>query len=498
MSSKRLEMSIVKRFLELRLNSKLSQRQVAKSLSCSRRTIQRYERLMREKGLTDPHLLKSLSAADLFTRLGLKSNCSLLRKSHCLPDYPYIHTELTKPHVTLALLWEEYLLSDHPMGYKYSQFCEHYRRWKKSLSVTMRQEHRAGEKVFVDYAGTPLKIIVNPKTGEFREAQLFVGVLGASSYTFCELSWSQRLPEWLMSHRRMFEYFGGVPEIIVPDNLKSGVTKPDRYEATVNRSYEALATHYGSCVIPTRVVKPKDKAKVESGVLLASRWILASLRNKEFDSLEAANEAVSIRLEKLNNKVMRQLKKSRRELFESIDQPALRQLNPSSYVFSEWKKARVNIDYHIAFAGCFYSTPYQLVGKEVEVRATQSVIEIFHGSQRVASHCRSYRAGHCSTDFSHRPTSHQEYLKWTPERITHWASQKGPQTGLFIKALISSKAHSEQGYRAALGVIRLADKYGASGYLLIPSDFHRLFMTSSPGVPSHSCMIDYALTHRFW
>ena len=246
-------MSLVKRFLELRLNSKFSQRQVAKSLGCSRRTIQRYEQLMREKGLIDPHLIKSLSEETLFNRLGLQSNCSLLRKSYCLPDYLYIHTELTKPHVTLALLWEEYF-SDHPMGYKYSQFCEHYRRWKKSLSVTMRQAHRAGEKVFVDYAGTPVKIIVNPKTGEVREAQLFVGVLGASSYTFCELSWSQCLPDWLMSHRRMFEYFGGVPEIIIPDNLKSGITKPDRYEATVNRSYEELARI--SHKLPTAVVQP--------------------------------------------------------------------------------------------------------------------------------------------------------------------------------------------------------------------------------------------------
>ena len=459
MSAKRLKMKTIRKLLELRIQAQVSQRQVSKVLGCDRKVIRRYERLATMSGLTDFNLVQELSDEELFTRLGLQSNCSLLRKSYCFPDYLYIHTELTKPHVTLALLWEEYF-SDHPMGYKYSQFCEHYRRWKKSLSVTMRQEHRAGEKVFVDYAGTPVKIIVNPKTGEIREAQLFVGVLGASSYTFCELSWSQCLPDWLMSHRRMFEYFGGVPEIIIPDNLKSGITKPDRYEATVNRSYEELATHYGSCVIPARIVKPKDKAKVEAGVLFASRWILASLRNKEFYSLSEANEAVGILLEKLNNKTMRQLKKSRRELFESIDQPTLRRLNPSAYVFSQWKKARVNIDYHIAFDGCFYSTPYQLVGKEVEVRATQSVIEVFHGSHRVASHCRSDRPGHCSTNFSHRPKSHQEYVKWTPERITHSASQKGPQVGLFVKSLVSSKPHPEQGYRAALGVIRLSDKYG--------------------------------------
>ena len=324
----------------------------------------------------------------------------------------------------------------------------------------MRQEHKAGEKAFVDYAGSTFPIIVNRKTMETREAQLFVGTMGSSSYTYCEVTCTQKLPDWLMSHRRMFEYFGGVPHILVPDNLKSGISKPCRYEATVNRSYEEMSRYYGTCVIPARRQSPKDKGKVEAGVLLTSRWVLAALRNETFYSLEEANEAIQLLLHKINNKPMRQLKKSRRELFETIDKPSLRPLPTTPYVFSEWKQARVNIDYHVAFDGSFYSVPHQLVQKQVEIRATDTVVEVFRLHERIASHRRSYRQGSFTTNFDHRPVSHQEHLKWTPERIVRWAAQKGPDVALFIQSLISSKAHPEQGYRAAVGVIRLADKYG--------------------------------------
>jgi transposase len=322
----------------------------------------------------------------------------------------------------------------------------------------MKQEHKAGEKVFIDYAGRTLEI-VNPETGEVRDAQVFVGVLGASNYTYVEATWSQSLSDWLMSHRRMFEFFDGVPQILVPDNLKSGVTKPNRYEATINRSYQDLSEHYGTCVIPARVRKPKDKAKAEGGVLLASRWIMAALRNKTFYSLEELNEAIAILLEKLNNKKMRYYKKSRKELFESIDKPALGQLRSTPYIFSEWKKAGINIDYHIEFDNHFYSTPYQLVKEQVDIRATSQTVEVFYKSKRVASHQRSYRKGNFTTNPSHRPKSHQAQAEWTPERIIGWAKQKGDNIALFVQHLITTKPHPEQGYRAALGIIRLADKY---------------------------------------
>lgn len=462
MAATRLAMNKIQELFRLRFQLRLSHREVGRCLGCGRTTVQDYEKRAVQAGLDSFEKINSLSESELLTRLNLKikTQCfwAPLRKQDFLPDWNSIKTELSKKHVTLALLWEEYL-EDNPGGYSYPQFCVHYRRWREKLSVVMRQEHKAGEKVFVDYAGRTVDVI-DPQTGEVRETQIFIGVLGASSYTYAEATWSQKLPDWLMSHRRMFEYFDGVPQILVPDNLLSGITKPDRYEAAVNRSYQNLSEHYGTCVIPARSRKPRDKAKAEAGVLLASRWILAALRNKKFYSLEELNEAIAVLLEKLNNKKMRHFKKSRRELFETIDRPALGNLRAESYVFSEWKKARVNIDYHIVFDDHFYSVPYQLVKEEVDIRATSHTVEIYYKSKRVSSHRRSNQKGGFSTDPGHRPPSHQAHVKWTPERIINWAKQKGSDIGLFVQYLITSKAHPEQAYRAALGVIRLSDKYG--------------------------------------
>lgn len=463
MAAERLALKTIKRLLELRFQAKLSQRQVARTLGCARRTVQRYEQQALASGLNDFAQINLLSESELLRRLGVDdSNNSFfapLRKDRALPDWPELHQELSKKHVTLALLWEEYK-GDNPEGYQYTQFCEHYRRWKQKLSICMRQDHKAGEKAFVDYAGRTVDVI-DPDTGEVRAAQIFIGVLGASSYTYVEASWTQSLPDWLMSHRRMLEYFDGVPQILVPDNLKSAVEKPDRYEAKINDSYAEMATHYGTCVIPTRVRKPKDKAKVEAGVLLASRWVLAALRNKTFYSLEALNAAITGLLDKLNEKKMRYFKKSRRELFETIDKPALGRLRSDPYIYAEWKSAGVNIDHHIEYDNHFYSAPYQLIKREVQVRATSQIVEIFYRSERVASHRRSYRKGKFTTEPSHRPPSHQAHLEWTPERMISWAKSKGDNVALFVRHLIETKAHPEQGYRSALGIIRLSDKYGA-------------------------------------
>ena len=463
MAAERLAMKTIKELFHLRFQLKLSQEKVKQRLGCGKATVYDYEQRAKKAGLDTYEKIEVLTEDELLLRLNLKtkSQCfwaPLRKEENLLPDWSYIKTELSKKHVTLALLWEEYK-EEHPEGYSYSQFCVHYRRWRETLSVTMRQEHKAGEKVFVDYAGSTVDII-SPTTGEVRSAQIFVGVQGASNYTFVEATWSQSLSDWLMSHRRMFEFFNGIPQILVPDNLRSGITKPDRYEATVNRSYQDLAEHYGTCVIPARVKKPKDKAKAEAGVLLASRWILAALRNKTFYSLPELNEAIEVLLEKLNNKKMRHYKKSRRELFEIIDKPVLGKLRSTPYVFSEWKQARVNIDYHIVFDDHFYSVPYQLVKAEVSIRATSQTIEVFYKSKRVASHLRSHRKGKFTTDPDHRPKAHQAQTEWTPERIINWAKQKGENIGLFVQNLITTKAHPEQAYRAALGVIRLSDKYG--------------------------------------
>ncbi len=460
MAARRLVMKNIRELFRLRLEAGLSQRRVARVLGCGRSTLYEYEKKALTAGIKEFHQIKDLSDEQLLNLLGLKSDLSLqqVKSKRPLPDWNEIHQELSKKHVTLSLLWTEYK-GEHSCGYQYTQFCELYRRWSEKLSVSMRQSHKAGEKVFVDYGGTPLEV-VDSRTGEILRAELFVGVLGRSSYMYVEATWTQGLSDWLMSHRRMFEFFGGVPQIVVPDNLRSGVTKPDRYEAVVNRSYEELCDYYGSCVIPSRVGRPRDKAKVESGVLLASRWILASLRDRRFFSLYEANEAIRVCLERINNRRMRHFGKSRRELFEQIDRPVLGRLPVRPYELAFWKRATVNIDHHIVFEDHFYSVPYHLVKRGVEIRATERLLEIFFRNIRVASHRRSFSRGGYSTETSHRPPSHQKHLEWSPERIINWGRQKGKNTGLFIKLLIESKKHPEQGYRSALGVIRLARKYG--------------------------------------
>ena len=462
MAAKRLEMRDIKRLFELRFKARLSQRQVARALGCGKTTVVDYELRAKRRGLCNYDQISSLNESELLSRLGLgvlTSHKGSSLKDKPLPEWHTVNQELkSKKHVTLALLWSEYR-ETYPTGYSYSQFCEHYRRWQHKLSVTLRQDHLGGEKVFVDYAGSTVDI-VDPITGEFRQAQIFVGVLGASSYTYCEATWTQQLPDWIMSHRRMFEFFGGVPQVTVPDNLKSGVTKSNRYEAKINRTYQDLAFHYGTCIIPARSGKAKDKAKAEAGVLVVSRWIIAALRHHTFYSLEELNSYISKLLLKINDRLLRYVNKSRRELFETLDLPALGQLCSEPYQYAEWRKARVNIDYHIEFEGHFYSAPYQLTKERVDVRVTATTVELFYKSKRVASHYRSHRKGQATTSDSHRPASHKAHLEWTPSRIINWSKSKGGATGTFIEQLLSSKPHPEQGYRSALGVIRLADKYG--------------------------------------
>ena len=374
------------------------------------------------------------------------------------PDYGYLHKELKKKGLTLRLLWEEYS-SSYPDGYRYSQFCHLYHNWERHIEPSLRQSHKAGEKMFADYAGMTMPV-VDRDSGEVREAQIFVAALGASNYTYAEATWTQELPNFIGSHVRAFSFFGGVPKAVVPDNPKQGVTKACYYDPDINPTYQELATYYGVAIIPARPGKPKDKAKAESAVQVAERWILAPLRNRVFFSLSELNEAILGLLVKLNERPFQKLEGSRKKLFEEIDKPALRPLPEKPYEFAWWKKAKANIDYHIEVEGSYYSVPYKLIGQRVDVRLTSGVVEILYNSKRIASHLRSYKKGSYSTTPEHRPKSHQKYLEWTPSRIIAWAKETGEATAKLTQKIIESKPHPEQGYRACLGIVRLAKRYG--------------------------------------
>jgi transposase len=368
-----------------------------------------------------------------------------------------IHQELKRQAVTLHLLWEEYREA-HPKGYGYSQFCEIYRQWARKLKPSMRQVHRAGEKTFVDFSGKRPHI-VDRHTGEETPVELFVAALGASSFTYAEATESQKLPCWVEAHTHMVEYFGGSTEIWVPDQLKSGVRDPCRYEPTINRTYQELAEHYGAVVIPARQGEPRDKAKVESAVQVAQRWILARLRNRTFFSLAELNAAIWELLDLLNDRPMQKVGLSRRELYERLDRSALKPLPVSRYEVAEWTHCRVNIDYHVDVERHPYSVPYQLLHEQVEARYTTSIVEIFYKGRRITSHRRRYDH-QPSTKPEHMPSAHRAHAEWTPSRLIRWAEKTGPATGKLVAEILKSRPHPEQGYRACLGIMRLGRRYG--------------------------------------
>ena len=374
------------------------------------------------------------------------------------PDPVWIHTELKKLGVTLELLHLEYL-EQHPDGYRYTQFCDYYRKWLKRRGLRMRQIHRAGDKLFVDYSGKR-PCIVDQKTGEVQPVELFVAVLGASNYTYIEASLTQQGPEFIASHVRAFEYFGGAAKATVPDQLKSGVTTACRYEPGVQRTYEEMALHYGTTVLPARPGKPRDKAKVETGVLVGQRWILARLRNETFFSIGALNERIAELLEYLNTRTMRVYRKSRRQLFEETDQRVLRPLPTERFAYADWLKATVNIDYHVEVARHYYSVPHRFVRERLEVRMTVTTVEVFRKGQRVASHARSYKPGRHTTIRAHMPKSHRAHADWSPSRIIGWAKTIGPRTTELAEAIMADRPHPEQGYRSCLGILRLGKRYG--------------------------------------
>ncbi len=458
MAAERLSMRTIREILRLKWACQRSNREIAQSCKVARSSVGECLARAAVAGLTwplPPELDDGTLEARLYRRRGRPPG-----PQRSSPDWAAVHHELKQPGVTLQLLWQEYKAQD-PGGLQYSQFCVHYRQWAKTLDLSLRQEHRAGDKLFIDYAGQPAWL-TDPVSGARTAVPLFVAVLGASNYTYAEATRAADLPAWIGSHVRALDYLGGVPAALIPDNHKSAVLHPDRYEPDLHPTYLDLAQHYGTTILPTRVRRPKDKAKAETAVLIAERWILAALRPRTFFSLVELNAAIWELLDRLNTRPFRKLPGCRQTLFEALDKPALRPLPAEPYVFAEWKRARANIDYHVELDGHYYSVPYQLVHHEVELRFTATVVEIFHKGQRGASHLRSYQRGGFPTDPAHRPKAHQRYLAWTPSRLARWGATIGPATAALITAILASRPHPEQGYRSCLGLLRLSQQYPAS------------------------------------
>ena len=448
----------VREILRLRLEVGLTQRQTGQSCRVSPSTVWDVHRRFAAARLTWP-LPEDMD--DLALEAQLYRECEgAPALDPAMPDWSVVSREMRRKHVTLILLWHEYR-RNHPQGFGYSWFCEGYRKFRSTQDLVMRQSHKAGEKCFVDYSGGTLPL-VDPETGEVKDVCLFVGTLGASNFTFVEPSLRQDLPSWIQSHVRMFAYFGGACEILVPDNLKAGVKRPDYYEPDINPVYGELAEHYGAVVIPARVRHPKDKAAVENSVLIAERRILAALRNRKFNYMHEMEVAVAEELERLNDCKFQKLPDSRRTLFEAEERPALKPLPSRKYEYSDSKYAKVNIDYHIELEHHYYSVPYTLVRQTVQVRWTQSTVEILHQGKRLVSYLRSHKKGGYTTLSEHMPSNHRAQAEWTPERMASWAEKTGPWTLQLVNEIMASRRHPEQGFRSCRGLLRLGAKYGAA------------------------------------
>lgn len=458
MPGKRLSMRKIKEVLRLRFEVGLSQHQIAHSCAIGRTTVREYLQRAKRAGLSWP-LPETMTDGELEALL---FPAPPLGGAACpLPDWRQLHEELKGRGVTLFVLWEEYKAA-HPEGFQYSRFCDLYRAWKGKLPVWMRQEHKAGEKLFIDYAGMTMPVR-DGKTGAVRQAQIFVAAMGASYYTYAEAAWTQTLPDFISSHVRAFAYFGGVAELLVPDNLRSAVSYACRYEPDANPTYTRLAEHYGAAILPARPLKPKDKSRVESSVLGVEQRILAKLRNLTFFSLEELNREIAKLLDEYNERPFQQLEGSRRSVFEKLEKPALKPLPRQRFEYEEWETRRVNLNYHVRVrAGEHnYSVPHRLVGEKIDVRLTADTIECFHKGQRVASHVRAHQKDGYSTLCEHMPEAHREHAKWTPERIIHWAGKAGPSAAKVAERIIASRAHPQQGFQACRGLIRLGEAYGS-------------------------------------
>jgi transposase len=446
--------------LRLHFELGLRQREIARACSISQGAVHNYLKKAAAAGITWP-LPEGWDEKRIEEALFGEPRPVDRSGERAVPDFPALHEELQRHrHLTLQLAWEEYR-QRNPEGYHYSRFCALYQRWRGKQNVVLRQEHQPGEKGFVDWAGTTIAMH-DPVTGEVWPAPLFVMVLGSSSYTYAEATGDQQLAAWISAHIHAFEYFSGVPRLLIPDNLRTGVSRACRYDPDLNPTYQEFAMHYDVGVVPARPGHPKDKAKVEVGVQVAERWIVAALRHQKFFRLADLNGAIRELLERLNQRPFRKREGSRASVFAAVERNALRPLPAEPFDMSQWSYARVNIDYHIAFDANFYSVPYTLVQERVEVRATPTTIEIFHKGLRVASHVRGHGREQVFTQREHRPKSHQAHLEWTPSRMVHWAEQIGPHTAKLFAWILAEKPHPEMGYRSCLGIIRLAEEYSST------------------------------------
>lgn len=455
---RKIIMETIKQILRLKKVVNLSTRNIAKVTNTPKSTVLDYIRRFEKTNLTYNDI-EPLADSEIHQALfpDKKKKTSSSQSKNDEIDLNYIHNELKRRGVTRHLLWEEYR-ENCSNGLGYSQFCEIYRAYTKKVNISMRQVHKAGEKIFVDYSGLKAEII-DKNTGEVIKVEIFVAVLGASGYTYAEASLDQKKHSFINSHLNAFEYFGGVSEILVPDNLKSAINEANRYDPTVNESYQDMAEHYDVVVIPARPYKPKDKSKAELSVLLVQRWILARFRNRQFFSIEELNQAIKELLEILNNKIVKKFGKSRHELYEELDKPALKSLPERRYELRLFKHCRVNIDYHIEIMGSYYSVPYQLVKEEVKAVYNITTVEIYHDNKRVAIHKRLYTKGGYQTNSDHMASSHKIYAQWTPSKLINWGSTYGPHTKELIEAILATKKHPEMGFRTSLGILNNCKKY---------------------------------------
>lgn len=441
-------------------NAGMSTREIARRVGVASSTVRLTLRRCEAAGIAWP-LDADLTDAVLEQRLFANSGVKPGHRRHEEPDWAGVHREMKRKHVTVSILWEEYI-ERHPGGYRYSRFCDLYREWEGRLPVTMRQTHVAGERLFVDYAGDGVPVVVDRLTGEIRKAQIFVAVLGASSFTFARAAWTQTLVDWIDAHVHAFEAIGGAPHLLVPDNTKTAVIKACLYDPQVNRTYAEMAAHYDTAILPARPRRPRDKAKVEQAVLIVERWLLGRLRHRTFYSLGEVNAAIGELLKHLNEeRPIRRLGVTRRQLLEEIDRPALKSLPVEDYVFCEWRAARVGIDYHVDARSHYYSVPYRYARAAVEVRLTARTVEIFLKGERIAAHMRMSGNHKHTTVAGHMPSSHRRYAGWTIDRIRQDTLAIGPATAALCELILEQRSHPEQGFRACLGIIRLARPYGA-------------------------------------
>lgn len=449
---KRISMRKIREALRLKYEQKLSNFQIARSLQVGETTVERYLSRAKQAKISwplDPNIDDESLEKQLYPN-------NRKKKDTPLPDFKQMGKELKRKGVTLTLLWKEYQ-DLHPNGYRYTQFCSLYYDWCQRSQLWMPQQHKAGEAAFVDYAGMTMPIL-DPQ--DPFEAQIFVAVLGASSYTFAEASRSQKLEDWITSHEKMFHFYGGAPEFLVPDNLKSGVTTPDRYEPDLNPTYYDMAQHYKCAIIPARSRKPKDKAKVENGVLNIERQILAPLRNRQFFTLNELNEALKQRLEEFNAAPFQKFPDcSRKTFFEEIEKPALQPLSPTPYELFYWKKATINPGYHVLIEGTYYSVPHAYVKKQVDIRHNKRIIEVYHKGKRIALHGKSNQKGIYITTFQHQPKSHQKEKELTPENLIKQAQEIGSCTTHWMKKTLELPLHAKETAKRCLGVIRLKKAY---------------------------------------